>query len=155
MSGLRSPKVPWRRGLARKARITIRRCKAWRGIFRIADENAVERPAGERCTTPSCPAPAKIPVSFTYKDGVRAYTVTKPFEGVLRNLERRWRETDSAWVREELSRYQSEKPCADLRRRAPEARGAVGPGRRQKHRRGVGTVDPRRTALVRTACCRR
>jgi excinuclease ABC subunit A len=52
------------------------------------------------------------PVSFTYKDGVRAYTVTKPFEGVLRNLERRLRETDSAWVREELSRYQSEKPCS-------------------------------------------
>jgi excinuclease ABC subunit A len=51
-------------------------------------------------------------VSFTYKDGVRAYTVKKPFEGVLRNLDRRWRETDSAWVREEMSRYQAEKPCA-------------------------------------------
>jgi excinuclease ABC subunit A len=52
------------------------------------------------------------PVAFTYRDGMRAYTVTKPFEGVLRNLERRWRETDSAWVREELARYQAEKPCA-------------------------------------------
>ena len=52
------------------------------------------------------------PVEFTYKDGVRSYTVTKPFEGVVRNLERRLRETDSAWVREELSRYQAEKPCA-------------------------------------------
>ncbi len=52
------------------------------------------------------------PVAFTYKDGVRAYTVTKPFEGVLRNLQRRWQETDSVWVREELSRYQAEKPCA-------------------------------------------
>ena len=52
------------------------------------------------------------PVSFTYKDSVRAYTVTKPFEGVLKNLDRRWRETDSAWLREELSRYQAEKPCA-------------------------------------------
>ena len=52
------------------------------------------------------------PVAFTYKDGVRAYTVTKPFEGVLRNLQRRWQETDSAWVREEMSRYQAEKPCA-------------------------------------------
>ena len=52
------------------------------------------------------------PVPFTYKDGVRSYTVTKPFEGVLVNLERRLRETDSAWVREEMSRYQSEKPCA-------------------------------------------
>ena len=52
------------------------------------------------------------PIDFTYKDGVRAYTVTKPFEGVLKNLQRRWQETDSAWVREEMSRYQAEKPCA-------------------------------------------
>ncbi len=51
-------------------------------------------------------------VAFTYQDGVRSYTVTKPFEGVLRNLDRRWRESDSAWVREELARYQAEKPCA-------------------------------------------
>ena len=52
------------------------------------------------------------PVKLTYKDGVRAYDVTKPFEGVITNLQRRWRETDSAWVREEMSRYQAEKPCA-------------------------------------------
>jgi excinuclease ABC subunit A len=51
-------------------------------------------------------------VAFAYKDGVRQYTVTKPFEGVVRNLQRRWEETDSAWVREEMSRYQAEKPCA-------------------------------------------
>ncbi len=51
------------------------------------------------------------PIEFSYKDGVRAYAVTKPFEGVLRNLERRLQETDSAWVREEMSRYQAEKPC--------------------------------------------
>ncbi len=50
-------------------------------------------------------------VAFTYKDTARAYTVTKPFEGVIKNLERRLRETDSAWVREELSRYQAERPC--------------------------------------------
>ncbi len=52
------------------------------------------------------------PVEFTYKDGVRQYAVKKPFEGVLHNLQRRWQETDSAWVREEMSRYQAEKPCA-------------------------------------------
>ena len=52
------------------------------------------------------------PVELTYKDGVRSYAVKKPFEGVLRNLQRRWQETDSAWVREEMSRYQAEKPCA-------------------------------------------
>jgi excinuclease ABC subunit A len=51
-------------------------------------------------------------IAFDYKDGVRAYTVKKPFEGVLRNLQRRWQETDSVWVREEMSRYQAEKPCA-------------------------------------------
>ncbi len=62
-------------------------------------------------------------IAFTYRDGVRAYTVTKPFEGVLRNLDRRMKETDSAWVREELSRYQAEKPCAACRgaRLRPEA----------------------------------
>ena len=43
---------------------------------------------------------------------MRTYTVTKPFEGVLKNLQRRWQETDSVWVREEMSRYQAEKPCA-------------------------------------------
>jgi excinuclease ABC subunit A len=52
------------------------------------------------------------PIAFTYKDTARQYTVTKPFEGVVKNLERRWQETDSAWVREEMSRYQAEKPCA-------------------------------------------
>ncbi len=51
-------------------------------------------------------------VALSYKDGVRAYAVNKPFEGVIHNLQRRLAETDSAWVREELGRYQAEKPCA-------------------------------------------
>ena len=51
------------------------------------------------------------PVTLRYKDGLRAYEVKKPFEGVVANLERRYRETDNAWVREDLSRYQAEKPC--------------------------------------------
>ncbi|GAB1383140.1 hypothetical protein MASR1M50_14600 [Burkholderiales bacterium] len=42
-----------------------------------------------------------------------------PFEGILPNMARRWRETDSAVVREELSRYRSQQPCAGLRRHAP------------------------------------
>ncbi len=50
-------------------------------------------------------------IRFVYDDNARKYETTKPFEGVLPNLERRWRETDSAWVREELGRYQSETPC--------------------------------------------
>ncbi len=55
------------------------------------------------------------PIEFTYADGVRAYTTNKPFEGVLTNIERRWKETDSQWVREELSRYQSSQPCEECR----------------------------------------
>jgi excinuclease ABC subunit A len=50
-------------------------------------------------------------ITFTYDDGVRHYSTTKPFEGVINNIERRWRETESAWVREELSRFQSDQPC--------------------------------------------
>jgi excinuclease ABC subunit A len=50
-------------------------------------------------------------IHFVYDDNARKYEVNKTFEGVLPNLERRWRETDSSWVREELSRYQSETPC--------------------------------------------
>ncbi|MBI3707179.1 MAG: excinuclease ABC subunit A, partial [Proteobacteria bacterium] len=52
-----------------------------------------------------------VPVTMTYSDGLREFKTSKPFEGVIPNLERRWRETDSAWVREELGRYHSEKPC--------------------------------------------
>jgi excinuclease ABC subunit A len=50
-------------------------------------------------------------IRFVYDDNARKYEVNKTFEGVLPNLERRWRETDSAWVREELGRYQSDIPC--------------------------------------------
>ena len=50
-------------------------------------------------------------IKFVYDDNARKYEVSKAFEGVMPNLERRWRETDSAWVREELGRYQSDTPC--------------------------------------------
>ncbi|MGE5261660.1 MAG: excinuclease ABC subunit UvrA, partial [Actinomycetota bacterium] len=50
-------------------------------------------------------------ITFTYDDGVRRYSTTKPFEGVINNIERRWRETESSWVTEELSRYQSDQFC--------------------------------------------
>jgi len=51
-------------------------------------------------------------VTLRYKDGLRAYEVKKPFEGVIPNLQRRFKETDNPWVREDLSRYQAAKPCA-------------------------------------------
>ncbi|MEL0113858.1 MAG: excinuclease ABC subunit A, partial [Rickettsiales bacterium] len=53
----------------------------------------------------------KEEITMAYDDGLRTYSTTKPFEGVVPNMERRWRETDSNWVREELERYQSIHPC--------------------------------------------
>ncbi len=53
----------------------------------------------------------KEAIKFVYDDGLRRYETTKPFEGVIPNMERRWRETDSTWVREELGRFQSAQPC--------------------------------------------
>jgi excinuclease ABC subunit A len=62
-------------------------------------------------------------VTFAYNDGVRAYEVRKPFEGVIPNMERRWRETESAWIREELSRFQTVTRCQSCggKRLKPEA----------------------------------
>ncbi len=63
------------------------------------------------------------PVKMTYDDGLRQYSTDRPFEGVLPNMERRYRETDSAWVREDLGRYQNAKTCevCDGARLKPEA----------------------------------
>ncbi len=53
----------------------------------------------------------KEPIKFTYDDGTRSFKTTKPFEGVVGNLERRFRETDSAWMREEIEKFQSKTDC--------------------------------------------
>ena len=50
-------------------------------------------------------------VEMHYDDGLRSYKTKKPFEGVIPNMERRYRETDSAWVREELERFQNVTTC--------------------------------------------
>ena len=50
-------------------------------------------------------------VRFAYDDGLRAYEVRKPFEGVITNLERRYKETESEWSREEIERYMTATPC--------------------------------------------
>tara|TARA_R110000782_G_scaffold117364_4_gene207755 strand:+ start:67643 stop:70558 length:2916 start_codon:yes stop_codon:yes gene_type:complete len=52
-----------------------------------------------------------MPVQLTFKDGRKEYSVNKPFEGVIGNLNRRMLSTDSAWMREELSKYQTAQPC--------------------------------------------
>ena len=62
-------------------------------------------------------------VKFRYDEGGRVYEIERPFEGVIPNMERRYRETDSTWVREEFERYQNNRPCGtcDGYRLKPEA----------------------------------
>ncbi len=50
-------------------------------------------------------------IRLAYDDGLRSYEVKKPFEGVVANLERRYKETESEWSREEIQRYMSATPC--------------------------------------------
>jgi excinuclease ABC subunit A len=64
-----------------------------------AAKDAILRGTGER------------EVTFHYDDGLRSYKTTKTFEGVIPNLERRWKETESAWMREEIERFMSATPC--------------------------------------------
>ena len=56
---------------------------------------------------------AKKPITLRFEDGRKSYEVQKAFEGVIANLDKRFRETESAWMREELGRYQSSAPCED------------------------------------------
>ncbi|MGB3271277.1 MAG: excinuclease ABC subunit UvrA, partial [Xanthobacteraceae bacterium] len=51
-------------------------------------------------------------IKFAYEDGVRSYETKKPFEGIVTSIERRFRETESEWAREELGKYFSDVPCA-------------------------------------------
>ncbi|MBU2982544.1 excinuclease ABC subunit UvrA [Lentibacter algarum] len=50
-------------------------------------------------------------IEFRYDEGGRVYQVSRVFEGVIPNMERRYRETDSNWIREEFERYQNNRPC--------------------------------------------
>jgi excinuclease ABC subunit A len=62
-------------------------------------------------------------IRFVYDDGLRSYETKKPFEGVITNLDRRFRESESEWAREELQKYFTDIPCSACngRRLKPEA----------------------------------
>ncbi|MCC5985436.1 MAG: excinuclease ABC subunit UvrA [Rhodobacteraceae bacterium] len=90
---------------------------------------------------------------FRYDEGGRVYNVTRAFEGVIPNMERRYRETDSAWVREEFERYQNHRPCGTCggHRLKPEALAVqIGPadgGRGERLHIGAVTEKSIREAL--------
>jgi excinuclease ABC subunit A len=62
-------------------------------------------------------------IKFVYDDGLRGYQTKKPFEGVITNLERRFKETESEWARDDLQKYFNDVPCKDCHgaRLKPEA----------------------------------
>ena len=83
------------------------------------------------------------PVTLTFVDGRKSYDVKKPFEGVLGNLNRRMLQTESAWMREELSKYQAAHPCETCHgaRLKPEALAVKIAGEHISHATHLSVVD--------------
>ncbi len=99
--------APWSKGQSPYYRQTIEALakhygfnqKArWRDLPKSAQELLLYGSKGEK-------------IRFRYDEGGRVYEIDRPFEGVIPNMERRYRETDSNWVREEFERYQNNRPC--------------------------------------------
>ncbi len=99
--------APWRKGKSPYFTQTISALAkhyefdakaAWRDLPAHAQQVILHGSGGEE-------------IAFRFDEGGRVYNVTRPFEGVIPNMERRYRETDSAWVREEFERYQNNRPC--------------------------------------------
>ena len=98
---------------------------AWRGqptVFRTQTLSSLARHYGFALDVPWRELPqeaqavllhgsGKTAIEMHYDDGTRTFHTHKPFEGVIPNLERRWRETDSPTMREEIGRFQSSRPC--------------------------------------------
>ena len=84
-------------------------------------------------------------IKFVYDDGLRGYTTKKPFEGVITNLERRFKETESEWAREDLAKYFTDVPCHACHgaRLKPEALCVkIGGKNISRDRRAVGAHAP-------------
>ncbi|MBO9621368.1 MAG: excinuclease ABC subunit UvrA [Sphingomonas sp.] len=83
------------------------------------------------------------PVTLTFVDGRKSYDVRKPFEGVIGNLNRRMLQTESAWMREELSKYQAAHPCETCggARLKPEALAVKVAGEDISHATRLSVVD--------------
>jgi excinuclease ABC subunit A len=82
-------------------------------------------------------------IKFRYDEGGRVYQVERVFEGVIPNMERRYRETDSAWVREEFEGYQNNRPCGacgGYRLREEALAVKIGPAKDPAHLLHVGQV---------------
>ena len=104
---MRGAIAPWAKGSSPYYKQTIEALskhygfdarKRWRDLPEAARDVLLYGSKGEK-------------IRFRYDEGGRVYEIERPFEGVIPNMERRYKETDSAWSREEMERYQNNRPC--------------------------------------------
>ena len=118
----RCAKARSRRGRNRRRRITCRRSSALGKHYKFTlDTKWKDLP--KKTQDAILYGSGDTEIRFSYDDGMRAYDTKRPFEGVITNLERRFKETDSDWAREEIARYFTDVPCeaCDGYRLKPEA----------------------------------
>ncbi|OWU83887.1 excinuclease ABC subunit A [Oceanicola sp. 22II-s10i] len=99
--------APWRKGKSPYFLQTIEALAKHYGF----DRNARWKDLPEKVQQVFLYGSGEEEILFRYDEGGRVYQVTRTFEGVIPNMERRYRETDSSWVREEFERFQNNRPC--------------------------------------------
>jgi excinuclease ABC subunit A len=99
--------APWRKGKSPYFRQTIEAIARHYGF----DKSLPWRDLPEKVKQVFLYGSGNEEILFRFDEGGRVYQVSRPFEGVIPNMERRYRETDSAWIREEFERYQNNRPC--------------------------------------------
>ncbi|SMY07917.1 excinuclease ABC subunit UvrA [Flavimaricola marinus] len=99
--------APWRKGKSPYFLQTIEAIAKHYGF----NKNARWKDLDEKVQNVFLRGSGKEEIKFRYDEGGRVYQVERPFEGVIPNMERRYRETDSNWIREEFESYQNNRPC--------------------------------------------
>ena len=100
--------APWRKGKSPYFKQTIEAIAKHYGF----SQNAKWKDIDPKIQKVFLYGSGKEEIKFRYDEGGRVYEVSRVFEGVIPNMERRYRETDSNWIREEFERYQNNRACA-------------------------------------------
>ena len=99
--------APWRKGKSPYFTQTIQAVARHYGF----DAKAAWKDLPEKVQQVFLRGSGEEEIPFRYDEGGRVYQVKRSFEGVIPNMERRYRETDSAWIREEFEQYHNNRPC--------------------------------------------
>ncbi|MEP3441538.1 MAG: excinuclease ABC subunit UvrA [Sulfitobacter sp.] len=99
--------APWRKGKSPYFKQTIEAIAKHYGF----SQNAKWKDLDPKIQKVFLYGSGKEEIQFRYDEGGRVYEVSRVFEGVIPNMERRYRETDSNWIREEFERYQNNRSC--------------------------------------------